>query len=109
MNSSHQGIWIIDADGRTIFASALMAEILGTLPTEMLGQNSFSYVYPEDVDAAQRLFEAKRNGDSKPFHFKLRRQDGSPVWVDLQGTPLHNTGGEIQWHCRYIYPFADRG
>ena len=93
MNFSHDGIWIIGADGRTIFASARMAQILGTSPTEMLGQNSFTYVYPEDMDAAQRLFEAKRNGDSKSFRFKLRRQDGSPVWVDVQGTPLHNAAG----------------
>ena len=95
MNQSQDGIWIIDAEGKTLFASARMAEILGTSPAEMLGQDSFSYVYPEDVDAAQRLFEAKRSGDSKPFHFRLRRQDGSTVWVDVQGTPLHNAAGSF--------------
>jgi hypothetical protein len=43
--------------------------------------------------AAQRLFDAKSHGDAKPFHFKLRRKDGSAVWVDVQGTPLYNAVG----------------
>ena len=61
----------------------------------MIGKPSFSYVYPEDVDAAQRLFDAKTKGNSKPFHFRLRRKDGSEVWVDVQGTPLHNAAGKF--------------
>jgi hypothetical protein len=47
----------------------------------------------EDVDAAQRLFEAKKRGDTKAFHFKLRRKDGSAIWADVQGTPLRNAAG----------------
>ena len=93
MGKEADGIWIIDTDGMTVFANERMAEILGTSPAEMNGEHSFSYVYPEDAAAAQRLFEAKVRGDSKPFHFKLRRKDGSAIWVDVQGTPLHNASG----------------
>jgi hypothetical protein len=32
----------------------------------------------------------------KPFQFKLRRKDGSPIWVDVQGTPMHNAAGVFQ-------------
>ena len=72
-----------------------MAEILGTSPSEMVGRPSFAYVFPEDVEAAQR-FEAKVRGDKKPFHFRLRRMDGSAVWVDVQGTPMHNAAGAFR-------------
>jgi PAS domain S-box-containing protein len=87
------GIWIIDTDAKTAYASERMAEILGTSPSEMVGCASFAYVFPEDVDAAQRLFDSKTRGDARPFHFKLRRKDGSAVWVDVQGTPMHNAAG----------------
>ncbi len=93
--SGRDGIWIIGADTRTTYASERMAEILGTSAPEMVGCPSFTYVFPEDVDAAQRLFEAKARGESKPFTFKLRREDGSAVWVDVQGTPLRNAAGEF--------------
>jgi PAS domain S-box-containing protein len=72
-----------------------MAEILGTTTAEMIGKPSFTYVYPEDSESAQKLFENKQRGDSNPFHFKLRRTDGSSIWVDVQGTPMQNAKGEF--------------
>ena len=72
-----------------------MAEILRTTPAAMVGKPSFQYLYPEDIDAAQKLFDDKQQGNVHPFHFRLQRDDGSPVWVDVQGTPMHSVGGEF--------------
>jgi PAS domain S-box-containing protein len=88
-------IWIIDADGKTVFANESMAQILGTTTTQMSGQDSFLYIFPEDVPAAQRLFASKQSGSSASFHFRLRRVDGNSVWVNVQGTPMHNAAGEF--------------
>jgi PAS domain S-box-containing protein len=93
MDKPLDGLWIINAEGKTVYASAHMAEILGTTPSEMKGQPSFDHVFPEDVAAAQRLFNFKKNGDPAPFHFRLRRKDGSAIWVDVQGTPMYNAAG----------------
>ena len=93
MENLLDGLWIINAEAKTVYASDRMAEILGTTPAEMKGQPSFGYVFPEDVDAAQRLFEAKSKGDPSPFHFRLRRKDGSAIWVDVVATPLYNAAG----------------
>jgi len=72
-----------------------MADMLGTTSTAMLGKPSFNYLFPEDVESAQRLFEGKQKGDPSPFHFRLKREDGSAVWVDVQGTPMRNAKGEF--------------
>lgn len=95
MEKHHDGIWIIDSEGQTVFANQRMAEILGTTPSEMIGHPSFAYVFEEDVPAAQRLFDAKKRGGTGPFHFKLRRKDGSAVAVDVQGTPMYNANGRF--------------
>ena len=50
-------------------------------------------MYPEDRPPAQQLFEMKRRGNAKPFRFKLRREDGSGIWVDVQSTPLREAAG----------------
>ena len=73
MRKDQDGIWIIDTEAKTVYANDRMAAILGTTPSEMMGQPSFTYVFPEDVANAQRLFGAKMRGDTNPFHFKLRR------------------------------------
>ena|SRR5690349_16431985 len=93
MEDHRDGIWIIGADAQTTYANERMAEILGTSASEMVGRPSFAYVFPEDTDEAQRLFAAKTRGDAKPFHFRLRRKDGSAVRVEVQGTPLFNAAG----------------
>ena len=79
MEKHQDGIWIIDANGNTLYANQRMAEILGTSEEEMVGQSSFAYVFPEDASAAQGWFKAKQRGDPSPFHFKLRRKDRAPV------------------------------
>jgi PAS domain S-box-containing protein len=87
------GIWIVDVNGQTLYANQRMAEILGTTPAAMIGRPSFDYVFPEDIEAAHRMFDAKTRGDMNPFHFRLRCKDGSAVKVDVQGTPMHNAAG----------------
>ena len=95
MEKPPDGIWIVDVKGQTVYANQRMAEILGTTPAEMVGHPSFDYVFPEDVPAAQRLFDAKKRGDINPFHFRLRCKDGSAVQVDVQGTPMYNAAGRF--------------
>ena len=95
MVSKSDGIWIIDENANTLFANEAMARILGTTILDMIGECSFAYIYPEDQATAQRLFENKKYGDSAPFHFRLRRKDGSAIWVDVQGTPMHNPAGDF--------------
>jgi|HubBroStandDraft_5_1064220.scaffolds.fasta_scaffold689305_2 PAS domain S-box-containing protein len=89
------GIWIIDVNGQTLYANQRMAEILGTTRAELVGRPSFDYVFPEDIPAAQRLFDAKKHGNADTFHFTLRRKDGLAIKVDVQGTPRHKLNGRF--------------
>ena len=96
MNNLADGIWIIDTEAKTLYANAAMAEILGTDASRLIGKPSFDYVFPEDAAAAQKLFTARQRGETaSPFHFRLRREDGSAIWVDVQGTPMRNVAGEF--------------
>jgi two-component system, NtrC family, sensor kinase len=89
------GIWIIDVEANTLYANVAMATILGTTIDQLIGKSSFDYLYPEDVAAAQKLFDAKKQGDNSPFRFRLRRKDGSAIWVAVQGTPMRNAASQF--------------
>jgi two-component system, cell cycle sensor histidine kinase and response regulator CckA len=91
-----EGIWTIDNEGKTLFASESMAKLLRTTVQELLGRPSFDYVFPEDAPSAQRLFESKSRGDMSSFEFRLRRSDGTPLWVSIQGTPMHDASGAFR-------------
>lgn len=89
------GIWIVDADAKTLYANGSMAEILGTTPEELAGTSSFAYLFQEDESTAQKLFEGKKQGENGSFHFRLKRKDGTPAWVNVQGTPMRNANGDF--------------
>lgn len=95
ISAQPDGLWIIDPHGATVYANEDMAEILGTTIPDLLGKDSFLYVFPEDLDEARRLFAAKQAGSRAPFHFKLRRVDGSAVWADVQATPMRNAADQF--------------
>ena len=92
-NEGSDGLWIIDSEGKTVYANNRMAQILRTSTIDMLGKDSLAYAFPEDVPEAQRLFSAKRAGNPTPFRFRLRRADSTAVRVLVQGTPLYNAAG----------------
>jgi PAS domain S-box-containing protein len=95
MTKQPDGIWIIDANANTLYANGAMAKILHTTTEEMAGQSSFAYLLPEDMPAAERLFQAQKQGENGHFQFRLRRSDGSAVWVEVQGTPMRNAAGDF--------------
>jgi PAS domain S-box-containing protein len=72
-----------------------MAELLGTTVEDIVGKSSFEFVYPEDVEAARRLFDGKSRGNMSPFEFRIRRKDGTPVWVTVNGTPMRDESGQF--------------
>ncbi len=69
--------------------------MLGTTVSDLLGKDSFLYVFPEDLDAARQLFATKQAGNRAPFHFRLRRVDGGPIWADVQATPMRNAADQF--------------
>lgn len=94
-SATPDGLWIINAQGATVYANEDMGKILGTTVADLIGKDSFLYVFPEDVAAAQQLFAVKQDGDRTPFRFRLRRADDTAIWVDVQGTPMRNASGQF--------------
>ena len=88
-----EGIWVVNAQGRTLFSNRRMAEILGVDFESMPEQSCFDCVFPDEVEDAQRHFALNLTGDRNPFEFRLRRVDGSPVWVRISAMPMFDDSG----------------
>src|SRR3974377_760159 len=88
-----EGIWVVDPQGRTIFSNRRMAELIGVGYETMPEQSCFGCLYPEDLAAAQPHFARTFGADRRPFDFRLRRADGSPVWVSISCMPIADENG----------------
>jgi PAS domain-containing protein len=47
-------------------------------------------VFPDDLEEAQRQFGHQMAGGGQPFDFRLRRIDGSAIWVSISCMPLYD-------------------
>jgi PAS domain S-box-containing protein len=70
-----------------------MAEILGIDFESMTEQSCFGCVFPDDLADAQQKFARSLAGDRGPFDFRLRRADGSPIWVSISCMPVCDDAG----------------
>jgi len=88
-----EGIWVVNPQGQTVFSNRRMAEILGVEYESMPEQSCFGCVYPHELEEAQRHFARTLGGDRRPFDFRLRRGDGSPIWVSISCMPVCDDSG----------------
>jgi PAS domain S-box-containing protein len=89
------GIWIVDPQGYTIFNNKRMADILGSDNESLTNRHCFYCVFPEDLPEARRLLTQGIAGNQEPFDFRLRRNDGSEIWVRISCGPVSDGSGAV--------------
>jgi PAS domain S-box-containing protein len=93
VESAQEGIWLVDAAGRTTFANARMADLLGYSRAEMFGRTLYDFMdAPARAEAEQNL-ERRRHGVTEQHEFRLRRKDGRYCWTLMSTNPLHGPDG----------------
>ena len=79
------GVWLLDASGRTTYVNAPMADLLGAPAEDVLGSALFDWVDLVEPGA----------GATQPVDrsCRLTRLDGGTVWVRLTATPVQDDEG----------------
>jgi PAS domain S-box-containing protein len=95
LETANEGIWTIDADGRTTFANQRMAEMLGYIPEEMIGRPMFDFMDADGRVEAERNLERRMQGVAEQHDFRFRRRDGSTLWTLLATGPIRDGAGRI--------------
>ncbi len=100
-------VTILDADGKIRYQSPSVERVLGYNVNELLGQNVFSLVCPDDLPRVTAKFQSgvgKPDATSPPVELRFRAKDGS--WRTLESVGknlLHEPGiGGIVIHSRDI-------
>ena len=64
---------------------------LGYKPEEIIGNNLYDFVYPEDVEIVQRSVEtAIKNHSSERVQYRCKKSAGDHVWVETIRKPIFN-------------------
>jgi len=85
-----------DANDNRVFVSPSSQEILGYAPEELIGRHGFTLVHPDDLARVDKIFHTV--GPAKPrvdATFRMRRKDGSYIWVEACYRYLPCDGGRL--------------
>jgi PAS domain S-box-containing protein len=91
-----EGIFITDLDDLILYLNSRMAELIGYTREEVLGKNGYKFLLPPDEWPAF----LKRNGQrgeglSGRYEMRVRRKDGTWIWLEVNAAPYRNPAGEI--------------
>ena len=88
----HQGVWVIDLDGITLYANQRMADLLQTTPEAMIDGSVLEYFFEHDHALLLEQIATRHRGASDDYVARLRRTDGELVVVRVHASPLRRDG-----------------
>ena len=95
VETTNEGVWLLDSKLHTSYVNRQMAEMLGYEPREMVGRSVFDFYFPPDVERKKQALSRRQQGVREQLDERLQRRDGSELWVRMAATPVFKDNGEF--------------
>ncbi|XDD51331.1 PAS domain S-box protein [Leptospira sp. WS92.C1] len=93
IDTSQEGIWIIDKVGNTTFANNKVGELYGVKPEEMLGKNLLDIVGPDRKESVQKRLEERKRGKTEISEYNFTNSKGEKKYAIASANPLYDDSG----------------
>lgn len=108
VETTQEGIWVIDAEARTNYVNRRLAEMLGYSDHEMIGRSLFDFMDDVGREEMQKKLAVRRQGLTETYDFRFQRQDGSSLWAIVAGSPYLDPQGKFTGSMGMITDITDR-
>jgi two-component system cell cycle sensor histidine kinase/response regulator CckA len=103
-----EGVWVLDQDGRTIFANQQMANMLGYEVDEMLGRHILDFKDEEAAPITLEKLERRRQGIVEQYDSTFQTKDGSRLIGLISTCPLRDGDGRYIGSLKIITDITER-
>ena len=93
VESTREGVWIIDAENKTDYVNQNMANMLGYSIDEMLCYPLFDFMDEEGKADALIKIERRKDGIHEQHDFRFVCKDGSNLWAIVETSPILDENG----------------
>jgi PAS domain S-box-containing protein len=95
VETASEGIWLLDAASRLAFVNPRIAQWLGVDEEAMQGRPVDDFMDAEEADRCRAVLAGQGAGRNEggAVELRLRRADGSPMWVSLSTRPIFDDAG----------------
>ena len=95
VETASEGIWLLDAASRLAFVNPRIAQWLGVAEEAMQGRPIGDFMDPEEAERCREALaeQSAGQGEGGTIELRMRRADGSPMWVSLSTRPIFDDAG----------------
>jgi PAS domain S-box-containing protein len=97
VETANEGIALINSEGVITFANKKMADMLGYSVEEIVDRTVWDFVEEEQKTTVTTKFDGRhKDSNYDTFEFKLKRKDGSPLWVLISSKAFFDKDGKFK-------------
>ena len=108
VETSHEGICVIDQDHITTYVNQRLAEMLGYPPEAMLGECIDSFIPEEDQADHYLQMQKRKEGLAGQYERRLQGKDGRIVWAIVSATPMLDEQGSFAGSYSMLTDITER-
>jgi PAS domain S-box-containing protein len=108
VETTNEGVWLLDSNLHTSYVNRQMAEMVGYEPGQMIGRSVFNFYFPEDIGYKKQVLERRQQGVREQIEERLRRRDGSELWVRMAAIPVYRDNGEFDGALAMVSDITER-
>jgi len=108
LDAALEGVWVVDAAGRTVLANARMAELLAVDQNRLANGSIFDFVDPAAAEFLAHRLGHRAAGAREQYEFSFIRRDGMRRWLRVSGVPRYSQSGRYIGSIGMCYDITDR-
>ncbi|WP_298910733.1 response regulator [uncultured Nostoc sp.] len=108
VDTSYEGIWMIDSQSRTEFVNQRLSEMLGYPAQEMLGRSMFDFMDQADGIVVEKILKWLKREGSDLKEGQLRCKDGSYIWTLISARAIFSEQNEFLGAIAMLTDISDR-
>ncbi len=94
LDTSLEGICLVDADDKTTYANASLAQMLGYDQTKLIGMSIYNLVFPDEIAETVERRARRRKGIAEQYEMRLKGNGDKEIWTLASITPIFEDEGE---------------
>jgi PAS domain S-box-containing protein len=108
IETTEEGIWMIDAENKTVFVNQKTADLLGYSIEEMTNSEVFNFISEQRVDNPKNTLTRRLPEISGQHDVLFKHKDGRDIWTLLSTSPVIDDNGQYAGALAMISDISDR-
>ncbi len=108
VETTSEGIWIINAAEETVFVNDNLCHFLGYSPHDMIGKPISSFINKEEINFLRKKLFQRQKGVWERYDYQLRHKNGSYTWAIVSASPIMDSEKNYWGSLAMVMDITDR-